>query len=126
MRFGRITLPLAAAVMLLPVQYQVRAADGGRWAEQPESTRQWFRDLKRSDGMSCCGEADAVEADEFTPEGDGLRVTVTNGRGYVQDGGTYHVPSAHVIQRRENPTGHTILFLSPTGQPYCLIVGPLI
>src|ERR1700756_1029674 len=43
------------------------ARDLGQWDNQPIAVRQWFQSLMQPDNpyVSCCGEADAFEADTF-------------------------------------------------------------
>ena len=47
------------------------ARDLGQWDNQPIAVRQWFQGLMQPDNpyMSCCGEADAFEADNYEVEG---------------------------------------------------------
>ena len=101
------------------------ARDDGRWADQPEHVRQWFNTLRQPEtAMSCCGENDAVEADTWVAHPDGsVTATVTNGRGFVPDGTLVHVPRGKVVLGEANPTGHSILFLSPQKTPYCFVMG---
>jgi hypothetical protein len=56
---------LAALATLLPAA----ARHNGRWADAPAAIRQWFQSLMQPDNLSCCGEADAFEADTFEMEG---------------------------------------------------------
>jgi hypothetical protein len=109
-----------AAVFGRPVH--ARDLDG-RYAGSPLS--EWYNSLKAPDtGGSCCGEADAVEADEWLVHADGsVTATVTNGRGYAPDGMKVDVPAGKVLRGESNPTGHTILFLSRYGSAWCLVIG---
>src|SRR5258708_9028835 len=70
-----------------------KARDNGQWADVPEHVRQWFRSLKQPDHprQSCCGEADAFEADSFEAEGDHYVSIITDGK--VQ------IPNAPPIRR---------------------------
>lgn len=112
---------LLAAVLLAKA---VHARDlDGRYAGSPLS--EWYNSLKAPDtGGSCCGEADAVEADEWLVHADGsVTATVTNGRGYAPDRMKVEVPAGKVLRGELNPTGHTILFLSRYGSAWCLVIG---
>jgi hypothetical protein len=62
--------------------------DGGQWQGTPESVREWFRKLMQPDNpaVSCCGEADAYEADNFDVEGDHYIAVITNGHGVIPNG----------------------------------------
>jgi hypothetical protein len=61
--------------------------------------------------MSCCGKADALEADTFEVEGDHYVAVVTDGKGVVVPGTRVPVPNAKMKWDAGNPTGHRILFL---------------
>jgi hypothetical protein len=114
----------AALAMLLLVGPAL-ARDNGQWDAISPATREWFQGLKQPDhpGVSCCGEADAVEADEWRVMRDHVEATVTNGRGYVPDGTVISVPLSKMKQDAGNPTGHSILFLSSGHQVFCFVVG---
>lgn len=102
------------------------ARDGAQWADQPPHIRQWFNSLRQPDNpaVSCCGESDATEADSWVVHPDGsVTATVTNGRGFVPDGTVVEVPHGKVVVGEQNPTGHSILFLSPQKTAYCFIMG---
>ncbi|HEY2231337.1 MAG TPA: hypothetical protein VGI22_27095 [Xanthobacteraceae bacterium] len=79
--------------------------------------------------MSCCGEADAFEADQFEVEGDHYVAIITDGHGQIPNGTRIPVPNYKMKWDASNPTGHGILFLcascdrsSPNVQPvYCYI-----
>jgi hypothetical protein len=111
---------LAALATILPAA----ARDNGQWADQPATTRQWFQSLMQPDNpvMSCCGEADAFEADTFEVEGDHYVAVVTDGRGVIQPGTRVPVPNAKMKWDAGNPTGHGILFLQVgTMNVYCYV-----
>lgn len=117
----------AIAIVLLALAglSRAHARDNGQWDAISPTTREWFLHLMQPDqpGVSCCGEADAVEADEWRVLRDHVEATVTNGRGYVPDGTVVIVPLAKMKRDAGNPTGHSILFLSVNRQPYCFVVG---
>jgi hypothetical protein len=83
-------LPLLCGVVLIGscALGDVHARDNGQWGNNPAAIRQWFQNLKRPDNpyMSCCGEADAFEADQFEVEGDHYVAIITDGKGYCQTG----------------------------------------
>jgi hypothetical protein len=104
-------------------------------ADTSEATKEWFGELKRQDKMpdSCCGQADAYEADIFQHNPKTARepwgsydVTITNGedehpwpdgthRTPIKNGTVVHVPGNKVNPPKEtknNPTGHSWLFVS--------------
>lgn len=88
----------------------------------------FFQLLKRPDKYpdSCCGEADAYEADTYTRNKDGsYDVVITEGSEIQYEDGTYrpeipngskiHVPENKInppVETSHNPTGHAWLFVS--------------
>ena len=90
-----------------------------------------FQKLMQLDNKStsCCGEADAYEADSFEVEGDHYVAIVTNGAGdlahgkpEIPNGTRIAVPNHKMKWDDGNPTGHGILFLQVgTNQVYCYI-----
>lgn len=112
---------IRAAIMTLLLLSPIR--DDGRWANNPSNVRQWFNSLMQPDNpsVSCCGEADAVEADTFETEGDHYVAVITDGRGIVANGTRISVPNIKMKFDKGNPTGHGILFLNSQHQPLCYV-----
>jgi hypothetical protein len=115
-------LPLAAVAalaMLLPAA----ARDNGQWSDSPAAIRQWFWSLKQPDApnVSCCGEADAFEADTFEVEGDHYVAIITDGKGILPNGTRIAVPNFKMKWDAGNPTGHGIIFIGGNGQLYCYV-----
>jgi hypothetical protein len=117
-------LPLAALTalaMLLPAAagdkhaFVTLARDSGQWGESPPHIRQWFQSLMQPDNpaISCCGEADAFEADSFEVEGDHYIAIITDGKGVIPNGTRILVPNGKMKWDAGNPTGHGIIFLRP-------------
>jgi hypothetical protein len=100
-----------------------KARDDGQWADVPENVRQWFQSLKQPDHprQSCCGEADAFEADSFEVEGDHYVAIITNGKGAIPSGTRIPVPNQKMKWDAGNPTGHGIIFIGPRQQVYCYV-----
>jgi len=67
-----LLIPILTAIVVAIGVVAAKARDNGQWANAPEHVRQWFQSLKQPDHprQSCCGEADAFEADSFVAEGD--------------------------------------------------------
>lgn len=108
----------------------------------------WMESLVQpaSPPSSCCGIADAYQADTYTRNADGsYTVVITDGsavefpdgkhRTPLKDGTIINVPASHVNPPREqkdNPTGHAWVFLSVYGNElqsspgtvYCFIPLP--
>jgi hypothetical protein len=99
------------------------ARDNGQWADSPAEIREWFQSLRQPDHprISCCGEADAFEADIFEVEGDHYVAIITNGKGVIQNGSRISVPNAKMKWDKGNPTGHGIIFIGDRGQIYCYV-----
>lgn len=110
---------LAALAMLSPAI----ARDNGQWADSPASLRQWFQSLMQPDipTMSCCGEADAFEADSFLVEGDHYVAIITDGKGVLPPGTRIPVPNSKMKWDAGNPTGHGVIFIGSAGQVYCYV-----
>lgn len=101
----------------------VFARDNGQWADQPASIRQWFQSLMQPDApaVSCCGEADAFEADTFEVSGDHYVAIITDGKGVWPNGTRINVPNAKMKWDAGNPTGHGIIFIGAGGSLYCYV-----
>jgi hypothetical protein len=107
-------LSLAAIVVLGAILPAV-ARDNGQWADAPANIRQWFQSLMQPDNpaVSCCGEADAFEADVFEVEGDHYVAIITDGKGVIPNGTRIPVPNHKMKWDAGNPTGHGVIFLRP-------------
>jgi len=99
------------------------ARDNGQWSNQPATIREWFQRLMQPDEptMSCCGEADAYEADSFEVDGDHYIAIITNGKGDIPNGTRVPVPNVKMKWNEGNPTGHGILFIGPGQKIYCYV-----
>jgi hypothetical protein len=100
------------------------ARDNGQWELSPPEIREWFQSLKQPDHprLSCCGEADAFEADQFTVEDDHYVAVITDGKGVMAPGTRIQVPNSKLKWDKGNPTGHGIIFIGDKGQVYCYVV----
>lgn len=98
------------------------------WENSPPHVRAWFQSLMQPDNphMSCCGEADAYEADMFEVDGDNY-VAIITAQGpavqkpYIKEGTRINVPNSKMKWDKGNPTGHGIIFIGLQGQIYCYI-----
>jgi hypothetical protein len=120
--FGAVIGLLILAAFLFAVG-QVKARSSPTWSESPANVREWFQSLTQPDNpyMSCCGEADAFEADTFEVEGDHYVAVITDGKGVIPSGTRIAVPNAKMKWDRGNPTGHGIIFIGNRGQVYCYV-----
>lgn len=114
------------------------ARDDGQWTGQSEERRQWFRGLMQPGSVvSCCGDADAYEADLFeTGDGSDIIAIITDGTGNdtgkptIPDGTRFTVPARKIVvnakQVSGNPTGHGWLFVhlddEDGPQIYCYVM----
>ena len=114
-----LSFRLAAGALATATQ----ARDYGRWDERPVEVQRWFQSLMQPDHprQSCCGEADAFEADQFEVEGDHYIAIITDGRGLITNGTRISVPNEKMKFDAGNPTGHGIIFIGSEGQIYCYV-----
>jgi hypothetical protein len=93
------------------------------WSESPVNIRQWFQSLMQPDNplVSCCGEADAFEADTFEVAGDHYVAVITDGKGVIPTGTRIAVPNNKMKFDSGNPTGHGVIFIGSAGQVYCFV-----
>ncbi len=121
------TLPCITAAAAVAVLAQApltsHARDLGQWGDQPSSVRQWFQSLMQPDNpdMSCCGEADASEADTFEVDGDHYVAIMTDGKGVLPPGTRIAVPNQKMKWDKGNPTGHGIIFIGGRGEVFCYV-----
>jgi hypothetical protein len=106
------------------------ARDLGQWKDVDPAIATWYRTLRQPDNnLSCCGEADAYEADEVHSECDDapentpihncrIIAVVTDERpdeplmrAHVPVGTRFVVPPNKITWVDGNPTGHVIIFL---------------
>ena len=94
------------------------ARDDGQWDLVDPHVRQWFQGLMQPDNptASCCGEADAVEADTFSEKDGHYVAVVTDGKGILAPGTRILIPDAKIKWDKGNPTGHGIVFLHVVGE----------
>lgn len=121
--FSDIVLAFFAFGVVLLWAFHSVARDNGQWSDQPASIRQWFQSLMQPDApsVSCCGEADAFEADTFEVEGDHYIAIITDGRGVLANGTRIIVPNGKMKWDKGNPTGHGIIFIGHGNSLYCYV-----
>ncbi len=114
---------LAFAVIALAACGGVHARNSSSWSDSPIAVREWFQSLMQPDNpyVSCCGEADAYEADTFEIDGDHYVAIITDGKGVIPPGTRIPVPNAKMKWDKGNPTGHGIIFIGSQGQVYCYV-----
>ena len=114
---------LRIVILFMLVSLPALARDNGQWGNQPAYLREWFQKLMQPDNprMSCCGEADAFEADSFEVSGDEYVAISTNGKGVIPEGTRIPVPNQKLKWDEGNPTGHGIIFIGSNGQVFCYV-----
>jgi len=117
--------------------------DNGQWEEMDPKVRAWYQGLMQPDNptVSCCGEADAYHADDFSidpatgdtiatitdtrPPCDGTEESVEAGcvpnRPHLPPGTRVRVPKSKMKWDRGNPTGHGVIFVSTSLSVYCYV-----
>jgi hypothetical protein len=120
---GPFARKLALGLAMMALAAGSEARDYGQWNDRPQSVRQWFQKLMQPDHptQSCCGEADAFQADQFEVEGDHYVAIITDGRGLMPTGTRIEVPNEKMKFDAGNPTGHGIIFIGAQGQVYCYV-----
>jgi hypothetical protein len=125
MKAFRIPLRAITALTVVALSHvpmpNADARDLGQWGDQPSLIRQWFQSLMQPDNpqMSCCGEADAFEADTFEVDGDHYVAIITDGKGVLARGTRIEVPNQKMKWDKGNPTGHGIVFIGAKREVYC-------
>jgi hypothetical protein len=116
-------LVTAASLIVVHAVSSAIAQDNGQWEKSPPDVRRWFQGLTQPDNpmASCCGEADAYEADIFEVEADHYVAVITDGKGDIPNGTKIPVPNRKMKWDKGNPTGHGIIFIGLQGQVYCYI-----
>jgi len=116
-------LALLVIGIVILIAFEALARDDGQWGDKSPAVRQWFKNLMQPDNpyVSCCGEADAFEADTFEVKDDHYIAIITDGKGIIANGTRISVPNAKMKWNSGNPTGHGIIFMSGSGQLYCYV-----
>jgi hypothetical protein len=116
------------ALLILSALYAI-ARPSAQWNSSSPAVAEWFANLMQPDHprLSCCGEADAFEADTFEVEGDHYVAIITDGRGVLPTGTRVVVPNSKMKYDAGNPTGHGVIFLgtaiigSSVREVYCYV-----
>jgi hypothetical protein len=89
------------------------AMDGGKFANEPNEIREWFKNAKAPNGGACCDEADGHRTEYELRE---------NHYWVLIDGAWVVVPAQAVIHNEPNPVGEAVVWykwstLGSTEQP---------
>jgi hypothetical protein len=127
-----LLLILFAIGIIVLFAFHAFARDNG-WENTPPKVRDWFQSLMQPDNpaVSCCGEADAYEADDYLVEGDHYIAIITDTRSdtfyngsfrpHIEPGTKIMIPNAKMKWDAGNPSGHGYVFIGSNGQLYCYI-----
>ena len=112
-------------VAILSVCGLAYGRDNGQWGDADPIVKAWISKLKMPDNplMSCCGEADAYEADlGETDEAGHNYAIITGTRGNPLPVGTkLLVPPEKIQNRQGNPSGHVIVFTNENKNVFCFV-----
>jgi hypothetical protein len=123
---------MVAMMFTVAVTVRAQATDNG-WEDTSPQVRRWFQSLMQPDApmVSCCGEADAYESDEFEIDGDHYVAIITDTRGdtfkngmtrpHIEPGTRISIPNGKMKWDQGNPTGHGYVFIGQASQLYCYI-----
>jgi len=141
---GLVILTFLIIGLLMHAAYTAGPVD--QWGEADPVSREWFPKVMIPDlpagqrPASCCGRADAYEADDFEtgPDGTTIAILTCNGEhscdypcdltAYSEStcsrvtrapGTRFVVPSAKIQPNPPNPTGHGWVFLDGRGSVFC-------
>lgn len=127
----RLCIVIVLAICgVVALRLSANARDLGQWENTDPRTKQWFETLMQPDnpGVRCCGEADGYWADKVEVVGDKVFAIITDTRPdaplrrpHVPPGTRIEVPAHKLKWDRGNPTGHTVIFLSPSRDVYCFV-----
>jgi len=124
----------AMAGLLLFCATKSFGKDIGQWEATDPTVRVWYRSLMQPDNpeVSCCGEADAYWADEVFVRNGKTYARITDdrpdeplGRPHIPNGTEFEITNNKLKFDRGNPTGHSIIFVAPTGYVWCFVQGTL-
>jgi hypothetical protein len=120
----RVHAAAVAALMSGSVLVSAHARDNGQWGGKPANVRAWFESLMQPTNptASCCGEADAFQADAFEVQGDHYVAVITEGHGEFPTGSRISVPNERMKWDSGNPTGHGIVFIGSDANVLCYVM----
>lgn len=130
-RLRMAALLIASAIMATALATTAFARDFGQWRNADPEISAWYRSLMQPDmpHLSCCGEADAYEADESVIEDGRVIAIITDTRDdgplmrrHIPAGTRYEVPPGKIVRFRNNPTGHVIIFINTADQVLCYVM----
>ena len=123
-----VCVALLAAIGLLArscVPSPGGAGEIWRKAQHYECDRacEWVRTLMQPDNpmVSCCGEADRFETDDYEVVNGELYAIITTGEGQMFNGLHVKVPPGKLKWDAGNPTGHGQIFMNGPNNVYCYV-----
>jgi hypothetical protein len=120
-----ICLALLFALALAVLAGHAHAGKRGTWSDAPQFVRDWLStQTQPGTGISCCGIGDAVNVEIVGAAGDGFRLRVVNGRGYLPEGMMLVAGRDRVVRVNFDADGRAVAWVSPSGTVYCLAPEP--
>lgn len=120
----------AALVLLLLVVTPALARDLGQWEGGDPVVKQWYKSLMQPDnpGISCCGESDAYWCDDYYARDGKAFCKITDDRPdaplkrpHIPVGTEIEIPPHKLKWDKGNPSGHSVVFVSPSLYVHCFV-----
>ena len=123
-------LTFLATCLVALVLFLVFSAAKAHDEDHPEH-HHWYGSLMQPDNpsASCCGLADAYWCDDYFARDGKAYCRITDGRDdaplrrpHIPIGTEFEIPPYKLkFDQKTNPTGHAVIFVSPTGHVFCYV-----
>lgn len=133
-RFTRIVIASIIGVLLLVTVLvkAVQAHDKGQFRGTSPEIKEWYMTLMQPDAprVSCCGESDAYYCDNWYIRAGKTYCKITDtredgplGRPHIPVGTEIWIPDHKLKWDRQNPTGHSVVFVNTMLHVFCFVQG---
>ncbi len=121
---------MIATVLWLIAAWPAHAKDLGQWENSDPVVRQWYKSLMMPDApaVSCCGEADSYWCDDYYARDGKAYCRITDDRDdaplrrpHIPIGTEIEIPPHKLKWDNGNPSGHSVVFVSPSLYVYCFV-----
>lgn len=121
------------ALVIIGLVFLIKPAWGrdlGQWENGDPVVRRWYQSLMQPDNpsISCCGESDAYWCDGISVKDGKTFCTITDDRDdaplrrpHIPMGTVVEIPNHKLKFDKGNPTGHAIVFMTPSGYVHCFV-----